>query len=79
MRKRIRSVLVRAFNMAIFHEAINGNPATAVPSGPVPRNKKKPVAVKDLDAVRAAIREWAEQRSGTGRRVSTCPTSWRCS
>ena len=26
MRKRIRSVLVRAFNMAIFHEALNGNP-----------------------------------------------------
>jgi integrase len=66
MRKRIRSVLVRAFNMAIFHEAINGNPATAVPSVPVPRNKKKPVPVKDLDAVRAAIREWAsaEKRNG---------------
>ena len=66
LRKRIRSVLVRAFNMAIFHEAINGNPATAVPSVPVPRNKKKPVPVKDLDAVRAAIREWAnaEKRNG---------------
>ncbi|MFT4010027.1 MAG: tyrosine-type recombinase/integrase [Nocardioidaceae bacterium] len=59
MRKRIRSVLVRAFNMAIVHEAINGNLASAVPSVPVPRHKKKPVAVKDLDAVRAAIREWA--------------------
>lgn len=66
MRKRIRSVLVRAFNMAIFHEALNGNPATAVPSVPVPKVKKKPVAVKDLDAVRAAIREWAnaERRNG---------------
>src|SRR3546814_18923541 len=66
MRKRIRSVLIRAFNMAIFHEALNGNPATAVPSVPVPRNKKKPVPVKDLDAVRAAIREWAnaEKRNG---------------
>lgn len=66
MRKRIRSVLVRAFNMAIFHEAINGNPAAAVPSVPVPRNKKKPIAVKDLDAVRTAIREWAnaEKRNG---------------
>lgn len=66
LRKRIRSVLVRAFNMAIFHEAINGNPATAVPSVPVPRNKRKPVPVKDLDAVRAAIREWAnaEKRNG---------------
>jgi len=42
MRKRIRSVLVRAFNMAIFHEALNGNPATAVPSVPVPTIKKKP-------------------------------------
>ncbi|WP_050760918.1 tyrosine-type recombinase/integrase [Aeromicrobium marinum] len=52
--------------MAIFHEALNGNPATAVPSVPVPRNKKKPVPVKDLDAVRAAIREWAnaEKRNG---------------
>jgi integrase len=66
MRKRIRSVLVRAFNMAIFHEALNGNPATAVPSVPVPKVKKKPVAVEDLDAVRAAIREWAnaERRNG---------------
>lgn len=66
MRKRIRSVLVRAFNMAIFHEAINGNPASAVPSVPVPRNKKKPVPVKDLDAVRTAISEWAnaEKRNG---------------
>ena len=66
LRKRIRSVLVRAFNLAIFHEAINGNPATAVPSVPVPRNEKKPVRVKDLDAVRAAIREWAnaEKRNG---------------
>lgn len=66
LRKRIRSVLIRAFNMAIFHEAINGNPASAVPSVPVPRNKKKPVAVKDLEAVRAAIREWAnaEKRNG---------------
>src|SRR3546814_8245236 len=45
---------------------LNGNPATAVPSVPVPRNKKKPVPVKDLDAVRAAIREWAnaEKRNG---------------
>ena len=57
MRKRIRSVLVRAFDLAIFHEAINGNPATAVPSVPVPRQKKKPVPVQDLDAVRAAIRD----------------------
>src|SRR3546814_17380143 len=66
MRKRIRSVLIRAFNMAIFHEALNGNPATAVPTVPVPRNKKKPVPVKDLDAVRAAIRERAnaEKRNG---------------
>jgi len=66
MRKRIRSVLVRAFNLAIFHEAINGNPATAVPSVPVPRHKKKPVPVQDLDDVRAAIREWAnaEKRNG---------------
>jgi integrase len=66
MRKKIRSVLIRAFNMAIFHEAINGNPASAVPSVPVPRNKKKPVSVEDLDAVRAAIREWAnaEKRNG---------------
>jgi len=66
MRKRIRSVLVRAFDLAIFHEAINGNPATAVPSVPVPRQKKKPIPVQDLDAVRAAIREWAnaEKRNG---------------
>lgn len=66
MRKRIRSVLVRAFNMAIFHEALNGNPATAVPSVPVPKVKKKSVPVEDLDAVRAAIREWAnaERRNG---------------
>src|SRR3546814_7898579 len=66
MLKRIRSVIIRAFNMAIFHETLNGNQATAVPSVPVPRNKKKPVPVKDLDAVRAAIREWAnaEKRNG---------------
>jgi integrase len=66
MRKKIRSVLIRAFNLAVFHEAINGNPASAVPSVPVPRNKKKPVSVEDLDAVRAAIREWAnaEKRNG---------------
>ena len=50
--------------MAIFHETINGNPATAVPSVPVPRSKKKPVPVKDLDAVRAAIREWASAENG---------------
>src|SRR3546814_498426 len=80
MRKRIRSVLIRAFNMAIFHEALNGNPATAVPSVPVPRNKKKPVPVKDLDAVRAAIREWAnarsEERRGGKEWVSPCRTRW---
>jgi integrase len=66
MRKRIRSVLVRAFDLAIFHEAINGNPATSVPSIPVPKVKKKPVPAQDLDAVRAAIREWAnaEKRNG---------------
>lgn len=50
--------------MAIFHETINGNPATAVLSVPVPRSKKKPVPVKDLDAVRAAIREWASAENG---------------
>jgi integrase len=66
MRKRIRSVLVRAFDLAIFHEAINGNPATSVPTVPVPKVKKKPVPAQDLDAVRAAIREWAnaEKRNG---------------
>lgn len=66
MRKKIRSVLVRAFNLAIFHEALNGNPASAVPSVPVPRVKKKSIPVEDLDAVRAAIREWAnaERRNG---------------
>jgi integrase len=66
MRKRIRSVLVRAFDLAIFHEAINGNPATTVPSVPVPREKKKPVSAQDLDAVRAVVREWAnaEKRNG---------------
>jgi integrase len=73
MRKRIRSVLVRAFDMAIFHEAINGNPATAVPSVPVPRNKKKPVAVKDLDAVRAAIREWADAEKRNGPKSPDLP------
>ena len=73
MRKRIRSVLVRAFNMAIFHEAINGNPATAVPSVPVPRSKKKPVAVKDLDAVRAAIREWADAEKRNGPKSPDLP------
>src|SRR3546814_11841607 len=69
MRKRLRSVLIRAFNMAIFHEALNGNPATAVPSVPVPRTKKTPVPVKDLDALRAAILEWAdaEKRNGPHR------------
>lgn len=66
MRKKIRSVLIRAFNLAVFHEALNGNPASAVPSVPVPRVKKKPVPVEDLDAVRAVIREWAnaERRQG---------------
>lgn len=66
MRKKIRSVLVRAFNLAVFHEALNGNPASAVPSVPVPRVKKKSIPVEDLDAVRAAIREWAnaERRNG---------------
>ena len=66
MRKRIRSVLVRAFDLAIFHDAINGNPATTVPSVPVPREKKKPVSAQDLDAVRAVVREWAtaEKRKG---------------
>jgi len=66
MRKKIRSVLVRAFNLAIFHEALNGNPASAVPSVPVPRVKKKSIPVEDLDAVRTAIREWAnaERRNG---------------
>ncbi len=66
MRKRIRSVLVRAFNMAIFHDVLNGNPATAVPSVPVPKVKKKSVPVEDLDSVRAAIRDWAnaERRNG---------------
>jgi integrase len=66
MRKRIRSVLVRAFDLAIFHDAINGNPATTVPSVPVPRDKKKPVSAEDLDAVRAVVREWAnaEKRKG---------------
>lgn len=66
MRKKIRSVLVRAFNLAIFHEALNGNPASAVPSVPVPRVKKKSIPIEDLDAVRAAIREWAnaERRNG---------------
>ncbi|MEQ6902027.1 tyrosine-type recombinase/integrase [Nocardioides sp. YIM 152588] len=66
MRKKIRSILIRAFDLAIFHEAINGNPASAVPSIPVPRVKKKPVPAEELDAVRAAVREWAyaEKRNG---------------
>lgn len=64
--RKIRSVLVRAFNPAIFHEALNGNPASAVPSVPVPRVKKKSIPVEDLDAERAVIREWtnAEWRNG---------------
>jgi integrase len=73
LRKRIRSVLVRAFNLAIFHEAINGNPATAVPSVPVPRHKKKPVPVKDLDAVRAVIREWANAEKRNGPKSADLP------
>ena len=48
MRRRIRSILVRAFDLAIFHVAINGNPASAVPSVPVPRHKKQPVPAQDL-------------------------------
>lgn len=40
MRERIRSVLIRAFELATFHEAINGNPATSVPTIPVPKVKK---------------------------------------
>lgn len=66
MRAKIRSVLIRAFNLAIFHEAINGNPASAVPSVPLPRSKKMPVPAEDLDEVRTAIREWAnaEKRNG---------------
>lgn len=73
MRKRIRSVLVRAFDLAIFHEAINGNPATAVPSVSVPRDKKKPVPPEDLDVVRAAIREWANAEKRNGPRSVDLP------
>lgn len=65
MRKRIRNVLVRAFDLAVFHEAINGNPASSVPPVVVPR-KKKPIPEEDLDIVRSVIREWAnaERRNG---------------
>lgn len=66
MRKRIHNVLVRAFDLAVFHEAINGNPASSVPAVVVPRKKKKPIPEEDLDIVRSVIREWAnaEQRNG---------------
>ena len=66
MRKRIRNVLVRAFDLAVFHEAINGNPAASVPTVVVPRRKKKPIPEEDLAVVRAVIREWAmaERRQG---------------
>ena len=66
MRKRIRNVLVRAFDLSVFHEAINGNPAASVPTVVVPRRKKKPIPEEDLAVVRAVIREWAmaERRQG---------------
>ena len=54
------------------------NPATALSSAPVPGHKK-PVAVQDLAAVRAAIREWATAEKGNGPRASTFPISSRCS
>ena len=52
--------------MANFHEVINGNPASALPSMPEPRDKKKTVVVKDLCAVSGVIHEWAnaERRHG---------------
>ncbi|MEQ6901783.1 hypothetical protein [Nocardioides sp. YIM 152588] len=58
MHKR-RSILIRAFDRAIFHEAINGIPATAAPSVRVPRAQKMPVPAQELVAVPAAAGEWA--------------------
>jgi integrase len=44
-----------------------------VPSVPVPREKKKPVPAKDLDVVRAAIREWANAEKRNGPRSVDLP------
>jgi hypothetical protein len=79
MRKRIRSVLVRAFDLAIFHEAINGNPATTVPSVPVPREKKKPVSAQISTRYVPSSASGRMRRSAVDPKASTCPTSSRCS
>jgi hypothetical protein len=80
MRKRIRSVLVRAFNMAIFHEAINGNPATAVPLRSRCRETRRSrFPSRTLTPYVRPSASGPTQRSATDPRASTCPTSSRCS
>jgi hypothetical protein len=79
MRKRIQSVLVRAFDLAIFHDAINGNPATTVPSVPVPRRRRSRSPPRISIRYAQSSASGRMQRSAQDPRASTFPTSSRCS
>ena len=79
MRKKIRSVLIRAFNLAVFHEAINGNPARRSLRSRCHETRRSPCPWRTWTLFAPLSVNGPTPRSATDRRASTCPTSSRCS
>jgi hypothetical protein len=59
MKRKARGNLVRAFDLAVYHEAIRDNPAAKTPTVTKTKKPIQSIHIDDIDPIRGRVREWS--------------------
>jgi integrase len=59
MKRKARGNLVRAFDLAVYHEAIRDNPAAKTPTVAKTKKPIQSIHLDDIDPIREKVNEWS--------------------
>jgi integrase len=59
MKRKARGSLIRAFDLAVYHEAIPDNPAAKTATIAKVKNPVQTIHIDDIEVIREKVREWA--------------------
>lgn len=59
MKRKARSSLKRAFDLAVYHEAIPDNPAAKTPPITKVKSPVRTIQIDDIEVIRDKVREWS--------------------
>jgi hypothetical protein len=59
MKRKARGNLIRAFDLAVYHEAIPDNPAEKTPRIAKVKNPVQTIQIDDIEVIREKVREWS--------------------